>query len=79
MPEVGTGDGAAAVPAGETGAAPTAVAAAAVVPVGGAVTACWAGGAAGPAGGAVPVAAPAASFPPLSPLGHSTVLNRAAR
>jgi len=59
MPAAGAGAGAAAVPAGETEAGPAAVAAA--VPVRGAVSACWAGGAAGPAGGAAPV--PAASFP----------------
>ena len=53
---------------GETEADPAAVAAAAVVPVGVSVTACWAGGAAGPAGGAAPVAVPAASFlPPAFP------------
>jgi len=46
----GAGAAATAVPAGEAGTMP--VAAAAVVPVRGAVTACWAGGAAGPAGGA---------------------------
>jgi len=49
MPAAGAGAGAAAVPAGETEADPAAVAAA--VLVWGAVTACWAGGAAGPAGG----------------------------
>jgi len=51
MPAVGAGAGAAAtaVPAGAAGTTP--VAAAAVVPVGVAVTACWAGGAAGQAGG----------------------------
>jgi len=64
MPAAGAGAGAAAVPAGETEADPAAVAVA--VPVGrGAVTACWAGGTAGPAGGAAPV--PAASFPPTFP------------
>jgi len=70
MPAAGAGAGATAVPAGEIQADPAAAAAAAVLPVGGAVTACWAGGAAGMAGGAVPVAVAAASLPPLSPLGH---------
>jgi len=65
MPAAGAGAGAAAVPTGETEADPAAVAAAAVVPFRVAVTACWAGGAAGPAGGAVPAAVPAASFPLL--------------
>jgi len=65
MPAAGTGAGTAAVPARETEADPLAVAAAAVVQVGGSVTACWAGGAAGPAEGAVPVAVPAASLPPF--------------
>jgi len=46
MPAAGAGAGTAAVPTGETGAAPAAVAAVVVVAVGGAVTACWAGGAA---------------------------------
>jgi len=55
------------MPAGEIEADPAAVAAAAVVPVGGSVTACWAGGAAGPAGEAAPAAVPAASFPPPFP------------
>jgi len=66
MPAAGAGAGAAAVPSGETEADPAAVAA--EVPVGGSVTACWAGGAAGPAGGVASV--PAASFSPLSPLIH---------
>ena len=63
MPAAGAGAAATAVPAGETEADPAAVAA--TEPVRGAVTACWAGGAAGPAGGAVPVAVPAASLPPF--------------
>jgi len=67
----GAGAAATVVPAGETEAAPAAVAAAAVVPVRGAVTACWAGGAAGPAGGAAPVAVPAASFPPFRALNQA--------
>jgi len=58
------------MPAEETETDPAAVAAAAVVSVGGSVTACWAGGAAGPAGGAAPVAVPAPSFPPHSRLRH---------
>jgi len=70
MPAAGTGAGAAAVPSRETEADPAAVAAAVVLRVGGAVTACWAGGAAGPAWGAAPVAVPAAFLPPLSPLRH---------
>jgi len=65
MPAAEAGAAATAVPSRETEADPLAVAAAAVVPVGGSVTACWAGGAAGPAGGAVPVAVPAASLPPF--------------
>ena len=64
MLAAGAGAGASAMPAGETGAAPAIVAVAAVVLVGGPVTACWAGGSAGPAGGAVPAAVPAASLPP---------------
>jgi len=70
MSAVGAGDAAFAVPAGETGAVRLVVAVAGVVVVGGTVTACWAGGAAGPAGGAAPSAVPTASFPPLSPLEH---------
>jgi len=70
MPAARAGAGAAVMPAGETKADHAAVAAAAVVPVGGAVTACWAGGAARLAGGADPVAVPTASFPPFSPLRH---------
>jgi len=70
VPGARAGTAATAVPVGETEADPAAVAAAAVVPVGGAVTACWDGGAAGPAGGAAPAAVSAASFHPLSPLGH---------
>jgi len=54
MSAAGTGAGAAAVPTGETGATPAALAVAAVVPVGGSVTACWAGGAAGLAWGGSP-------------------------
>jgi len=48
----GAGAGATAVPAEEAGTTP--VAAAAVGPLGGAVTAFWTGGAAGPAEGAAP-------------------------
>jgi len=70
MPAAGAGAGAAAVHSRETGAAPAIVTVAAVLPVVGAVTACWAGGAAGPAGRASPFALPASSFPPLSPLEH---------
>ena len=44
-------------------ATPVAAAAAVGVPVGGAVTACWAGGAAGPAGGAAPAAVLCESIP----------------
>jgi len=71
MPAAGAGAAVADVPTGATGATPASVAvAAAVVLVGGAVTACWAGGTAGPTEGAASVTVPTASFPPPSPLGH---------
>jgi len=72
MPAAGAGAGAAAVAAGGNRGHPCdrGSGSRGAVLVRGAVTACWAGGAAGPAGGAAPVAVPVASFPPLSPLGR---------
>jgi len=65
MSAAGAGAGAAAVPAGETGAASAIVAVAAVVPAGRAVTACWAGGAAGLAQGQRQSQHLPLRFPPL--------------
>jgi len=65
MPAAGAGARAAAVPTGATGATPAIVAAAEVVPVWGAVTACWARGAAGPAGGQRQLQCLLLRFPPF--------------